>query len=65
MKESTTILVCCTTKQRGIEKGIERGIEKGTEQVVRGMLLENLSVELIAKVTELEMERIEQIRIIL
>lgn len=40
----------------------EKGIEKGIEQVVRGMLKENLPIELIAKVTGLETKKIEKIK---
>lgn len=46
----------------GIEKGVEKGVEKGREEVAFEMLKEGLSIELIAKVTHLDQEAIEELQ---
>ncbi|MFJ5770476.1 hypothetical protein [Psychrobacillus sp. NPDC093180] len=44
-------------EEKGIEKGKELGREESIGKVVRGMLREDLPIELIAKVTGLEIEK--------
>ena len=48
--------------KQGIEKGIEQGIEQGKEETIIGMLREGLPMELIAKVTNYPVEKIEEIK---
>ena len=52
-------------EQRGIEKGIEKGIAQGREQMVNenviGMLKEKISVEMIARITNLTVEQVKEI----
>jgi predicted transposase/invertase (TIGR01784 family) len=55
--------------ERGIEKGIERGVEKGklegkyekSIQTAKNSLKEGLSIELIAKITELPIEKVKEL----
>ncbi|AXH99330.1 hypothetical protein DV702_05985 [Sporosarcina sp. PTS2304] len=49
-------------EERGMKKGIEKGIEQGIEQTVRRTLKKNISIETIAEIMELPMERIRQIK---
>ncbi|MFT5084931.1 MAG: hypothetical protein ACI9Y1_002988 [Lentisphaeria bacterium] len=49
-------------EQQGIEKGIERGIEKASLGVAKNMLKEGIAVEVVARVTGLSLERIEQLK---
>ena len=44
------------------ERGIELGIERGIEKVVLEMLKEKLPIELIAKVTQLDKDKIEELQ---
>jgi hypothetical protein len=56
--------------ERGIEQGIERGIEQGIERgkdeqrqaIARKMLAQNISLETIAELTELPLERVRQLQ---
>jgi len=56
--------------EKGLEKGIEKGIEKGLKEGIlqnkietaKKMLEENISLEIISKVTGLEKEEIEKIK---
>lgn len=49
-------------EQRGVRKGIEQGIEQGIKKVVLEMLREGFSVDVIAKITELDKEAIEKLK---
>ncbi len=55
-------LIRLEERQEGIKKGIEKGIEKGKTETVKAALEENLSIELIKKLTGLEKEKIEEIQ---
>lgn len=48
--------------KKGIEKGREEGIEKGKLQTAKNMLNNGLSVELISRVTELSIEKINELQ---
>jgi len=53
LKEGTEIGI-----QKGIEKGIKEGIQKGKTELVKNMLLDNVSTEKIIKYTNLTKEQI-------
>ena len=46
----------------GINLGIEQGIEQRNIEMVRNMLNENISIDLISKVSGLSIEEIEEIK---
>ena len=48
--------------REGLEKGIERGLKKGKTEIAKGMLRDNLDIEVIAKYTGLSIEEIEQLQ---
>lgn len=48
--------------EEGIAKGIEKGIEKGKLQTAKNMLKSGLSIELISSVTDLPIEKIEELQ---
>ena len=43
------------------ERGMERGMERGKTAVVLGMLREKMSLETIARVSDISMEKIREI----
>ena len=45
--------------KRGIGQGIEQGIEQGLEQTARNALAEGVPVELVQKITGLDLETIK------
>ena len=51
--------------ERGIEQGIEQGIEKGSlrekNEIAQNMLKENIDIELISKVTGLNIDQIKKL----
>jgi len=49
-------------RQQGIEQGIEQGMDEKAVEDARKMLQEGLGTDLIARVTGLSVERIEQLR---
>jgi len=57
----TLMLELQDQRYEGIEEGIEKGIEKGIERTAFNMLKENVPLELIAKVTNLPLDRIRAI----
>ena len=46
-------------REEGIEQGMERGIEQGLEQTARNALAEGVPVELVQKITGLDLETIK------
>jgi len=48
--------------ERGIEQGIEKGILKGKLEDVERMLLENIDIKLISKITGLPKDQIEKLK---
>jgi hypothetical protein len=48
--------------EEGMEEGMERGMEEGMENAARNALAEGLSVELVAKITGLDMETLKNIQ---
>ena len=52
-------------KEEGIEKGIQKGIEKGINkekiEIAKKMLLENIDINLISKLTGLTKEEIKNL----
>jgi predicted transposase/invertase (TIGR01784 family) len=53
-------------EQRGLEKGLqkgkEEGFQKGKEEVALQMLRKGMALELISEITELPIERLEQLK---
>jgi predicted transposase/invertase (TIGR01784 family) len=49
-------------EQQGLEKGLEQGIEKARLEDAKNMLTEGIAVEVVARVTGLASEIIEQLR---
>lgn len=43
------------------ERGMERGMKRGKTAVVLGMLREKMSLEMIARVSDISMEKIREI----
>jgi predicted transposase/invertase (TIGR01784 family) len=48
--------------QIGEEKGLEKGLEKGREEVVKNMLLKGLDINMISEITNLSIDRINEIK---
>ena len=48
-------------EKQGIEKGLEKGIEKEKIQTAKRMLRENISLEIIVKITGLSINQIKQL----
>jgi predicted transposase/invertase (TIGR01784 family) len=48
--------------EQGLEQGIEKGIEKARLEDAKNMLAEGIAVEVVARVTGLSSEIIEQLR---
>ena len=48
--------------RKGIEQGIEQGIAEGKREVVLEMLKKGLPLDIIAEVTHVDKEEIEQLR---
>ncbi|WP_211233490.1 transposase [Thermicanus aegyptius] len=48
--------------EQGIEKGIEKGIEQGKMEDARKMLLKGMDVNIIRDITELPLEKIEELK---
>ena len=46
----------------GIEKGMKAGRNEGRNEIAKNMLKENLSIELISKLTSLSQEEIEKLK---
>ena len=46
----------------GIEKGMKAGRNEGKNEIAKNMLKENLSIELISKLTSLSQEEIEKLK---
>lgn len=44
------------------EKGIEKGKEEESRRVAKEMIKEGLSIDVIAKVTQLDMEKLEKLK---
>ena len=49
-------------EEKGIRKGIEQGKVQGQKKIALEMLKEDLSIDLIAKVTHMDKEAIEELR---
>ena len=47
--------------ERGMEKGIAQGMERGKTAVVLGMLKEKLPLEMIARVSDISLDKIREI----
>ncbi|SHH36418.1 conserved hypothetical protein (putative transposase or invertase), partial [Thermosyntropha lipolytica DSM 11003] len=47
---------------KGIEKGIAKGIEKGKEEAALNALQKGLDIQIIAEITGLSVERIEELK---
>ena len=47
--------------KEGLEEGIERGIEQGIEQTAINMLKENIDINIISKVTGLNISQIKEL----
>jgi predicted transposase/invertase (TIGR01784 family) len=48
--------------QIGEEKGLEKGLEKGREEVVKNMLLKGLDINMISEITNLSIDKINEIK---
>jgi predicted transposase/invertase (TIGR01784 family) len=44
------------------DEGLEKGVETGTKEIVKTMLKENMDTELIAKLTRLSIDEINQLK---
>ena len=51
-----------TGKEEGMKAGIEEGMKAGRNEIAKNMLKENLSIELISKLTSLSQEEIEKLK---
>ncbi len=49
-------------EERGMEKGIEKGIEKERQTIALNMIQKNFPLELIAEVTRLTIEQLQQLQ---
>jgi len=49
-------------QEQGIEQGLKQGIEQGIEQTALNMLKENLNIEIISKVTGLNIDQIKKLK---
>lgn len=49
-------------KEEGIKQGKEEGISIGKEELIKNMLKENMDINLISKIANISLERIEEIR---
>ena len=47
--------------ERGMERGIAQGMERGKTAVVLGMLKEKLPLEMIARVSDISMDKLQEI----
>ena len=47
--------------ERGMEKGMAQGMERGKTAVVLGMLKEKLPLEMIARVSDISLDKIREI----
>ncbi|MPW24776.1 hypothetical protein GC105_03095 [Alkalibaculum sp. M08DMB] len=47
--------------EKGIEKGMEKGMEKGNMETAKAALKEGMAIELVAKITGLHLEAIDQL----
>jgi predicted transposase/invertase (TIGR01784 family) len=45
---------------QGVQQGIEQGIEQNQEKIVKNMLINNLSLELIAQCTEISLDEVKK-----
>ena len=50
-------------RKKGIEQGIKKGISKGKEEIVKKLIEKKMSIEDIAEITGLSIERIEQLKL--
>ena len=48
-------------KEEGMEEGLEKGREEGREETARNALAEGVSIEIIQKITGLDIEAIEKL----
>jgi len=48
--------------EEGLEKGREEGLEKGREETARNALAEGLSMEIVQKITGLDMDIIKSLQ---
>jgi predicted transposase/invertase (TIGR01784 family) len=48
--------------KQGIERGIEKGWQKGRQEIARSALAEGASVEFVRKITGLDAETIQSLR---
>ena len=48
--------------EKGMEKGREEGMEKGREETARNALAQGLPIEIIQKITGLDMETIKSLQ---
>jgi predicted transposase/invertase (TIGR01784 family) len=49
-------------KKQGLEQGLEKGLEQGLEKAARGMLAEGIAENIVAKITGLSLEQIEELK---
>ena len=47
--------------EKGLEEGLEKGLEKGKEEIARNALSEGFSMEIVQKITGLDMETIKSL----
>ena len=52
----------CNLSQGVLEKGMKKGIEQGKIEIAKNLLLEGLSIELIAKNTDLPIDKIQSLQ---
>ncbi|MDJ0728681.1 MAG: Rpn family recombination-promoting nuclease/putative transposase [Crocosphaera sp.] len=63
MKESTMYqAILREGKEEGMQAGIQEGIKEGVEKVARNMLKNGLNIELIAQLTDLSVEQVQQLQ---
>jgi predicted transposase/invertase (TIGR01784 family) len=48
--------------EQGIEKGIEQGMEKGILLIAKNMLAENISLDMVAKLTGIPIEQLKRFK---
>ena len=48
-------------EERGMERGMEKGMARGKTAVVLGMLKEKLPLEMIARVSDISMDKLQEI----
>jgi len=47
--------------EKGLEQGLEKGLEKGREQAAQNALAEGVPVELVSKITMLDIEKVREL----